>query len=340
MYKKRIFAALLTFCLVISLAACGGDKPAPEKQEDTPAPSETTVDWPAGKTINVIVPYGAGGDTDFNARIIFEKVQEKLGGNFIIQNITGNSGAVGAQTALDAAPDGKTLLVYHTALLINEATGLAPFGYKDFDMVCIAANKDNGCFFMRADNKYGITDYNSLKEYTQAHPGDLTVTYQAGGTSHLGTKLLVDSGIDCTMVDIGGKSEQLAALLGDQVDVACLTYAAAREYVDSGEFITIGYFGPENPLVDAEKYPALLTYGLYDDWAMNYSVFAPKGTDPAIIKLLSETIKDIVENDEDYAARIAEAYYQVPTYHDADEALEIFAEQAKILEPYVDELKG
>ena len=44
--------------------------------------------------------------------------------------------------------------------MINEATGLAPFGYKDFDMVCIAANKDNGCFFMRGDNKYGITDYN------------------------------------------------------------------------------------------------------------------------------------------------------------------------------------
>jgi tripartite-type tricarboxylate transporter receptor subunit TctC len=156
----------------------------------------------------------------------------------------------------------------------------------------------------------------------------------------LGTKLFVDSGIDATMVDIGGKSEQLAALLGDQVDIACLTYAAAKEYVDSGEFIAIGYFGPENPNVDSTKYPALLTYGLYDDWAMNYSVFAPKGTDPAIIKLLSETIGDIVANDADYAQRIAEAYYQTPTYYDGPEGVEIFAKQAEILTPYVDELKG
>jgi len=348
---KKFFAVLLTLCMVLSLAACGAkeEKPA-EKPAETPVeapaekpaetPAEPEINWPGNDTINVVVPYGAGGDTDFNARLIFEKVQEKLGGNFIVQNITGNSGAVGAQTVLDSDPDGKTLLVYHTALLINEATGLAPFGYKDFDMVCIAANKDNGCFFMRGDNKYGITDYNSLKEYTQAHPGELTVTYQAGGTSHLGTKLFVDSGIDATMVDIGGKSEQLAALLGDQVDIACLTYAAAKEYVDSGEFITIGYFGPENPNVDSTKYPALLTYGLYDDWAMNYSVFAPKGTDPAIIDLLSETIGDIVANDADYAQRIAEAYYQTPTYYDGEEGVEIYAKQVEILAPYVDDLKG
>ena len=128
--------------------------------------------------------------------------------------------------------------------------------------------------------------------------------------------------------------------MGDQVDIACLTYAAAKEYVDSGEFIAIGYFGPENPNVDSTKYPALLTYGLYDDWAMNYSVFAPKGTDPAIIKLLSETIGDIVANDADYAQRIAEAYYQTPTYYDGPEGVEIFAKQAEILTPYVDELKG
>ena len=340
MERRKFLAVLLTICLALSLAACGQSDDAGAGSGSGGGSEEASGTWPDGETINVIVPYDAGGDTDFNARIIFEKVQEKLGGNFIIQNITGNSGAVGAQTALDAEPDGKTLLFYHTAMLINEATGLTPFGYQDFDMVCIAANKDNGCFFMRADNKYGIKDYNDLKEYTQAHPGELLITYQAGGTSHLGTKLMVDSGVDCTMVDIGGKSEQLAALLGGQIDIATLTYASAKEYVDSGEFITIGYFGPENPLVDSEKYPALINYGLDNDWAMNYCVLAPKGTDPAIIDLLSETIADITANDEDYAARIAEAYYQVPTYYDSEEAVAIYGEQMELLQPYVEELKG
>ena len=73
---------------------------------------------------------------------------------------------------------------------------------------------------------------------------------------------------------------------------------------------------------------------------MNYSVFAPKGTDPAIIKILSDTIGDIVANDEDYAARIAEAYYQVPTYYDSEEAVKIYGEQMEMLQPYVEALKG
>ena len=129
-------------CLVFSLTACG-QSDSTDTETTSPADSGTestetaATTWPDGETINVIVPYDAGGDTDFNARIIFEKVQEKLGGNFIIQNISGNSGAVGAQTALDAEPDGKTFLFYHTAILINEATGLTPFGYEDFDMVCM-----------------------------------------------------------------------------------------------------------------------------------------------------------------------------------------------------------
>lgn len=348
--KKRVLAILLMLCMLLALTSCGGSNgtSAPEASAENPGSSDASgtsapapeVSWPDNKTITVIVPYGAGGDTDFNARIIFEKVQEKLGGNFIVQNISGNSGAVGAQTALDAAPDGNTFLFYHTAMLINEATGLTPFGYRDFDMVCIAANKDNGCFFMRADNKYGIKSYDDLKAYTQAHPGELVITYQAGGTSHLGTMLMVDSGVDCTMVDIGGKSEQLAALLGNQIDIAALTYASAKEYVDSGEFITIGYFGPENPLVDKEKYPALVNYGLDNDWAMNYSVLAPKGTDPAIIKILSDAIADIIANDEDYASRIAEAYYQVPTYYNSEDAVKTYGEQMELLQPYVEALKG
>lgn len=348
--QKKLLTALLTLCMLLALTSCGGNNGTSTSQPSSEDPSSSApaadpasdpeVTWPDNKTITVIVPYGAGGDTDFNARIIFEKVQEKLGGNFIIQNVSGNSGAVGAQTALDSAPDGNTLLFYHTAMLINEATGLTPFGYQDFDMVCIAANKDNGCFFMRADNKYGIKDYNDLKAYTQEHPGELIITYQAGGTSHLGTMLMVDSGVDCTMVDIGGKSEQLAALLGNQIDIAALTYASAKEYVDSGEFITIGYFGDENPLVDKDKYPALVNYGLKNDWAMNYCVLAPKGTDPAIIKILSDTIGDIVANDADYAARIAEAYYQVPTFYGPEDAVKAYSEQMELLQPYVEALKG
>lgn len=348
--KKRILAVLLTLCISLSLAACGGGNnsqtsaPPADNTQNTPAatPAEDapTTDWPGNDTITVVCPYGAGGDTDFMARLTFEKVQERLGGNFIVQNITGNSGAVGAQTVLDADPDGKTILFYHTAILVNEGTGLTPFGFNDFDVVSIVANKSNGQYFMRADNKYGIKDFNDLREYTAAHPGELTLAYQAGGTSHLGAQMLINGGANCTLVDIGGKSEQLAGLLSGQIDIAGLAINNAREYVDSGEFICLGYAGDKSELYDESKYPCLKDYDVTDDWAMNYSVFAPKGTDPAIIELLSDTIGDICANDADFAARAAEAYYILPAYHNPEDAAKALTEQAEILKDYVGYLVG
>lgn len=348
--KRRIFAILLALCMVLPLVACGGNN----QQQNTPPPSDPAdsgndqaenqpgegapIDWPGNDTITVVCPFGAGGDTDFMARLVFEKVQERLGGNFIVQNITGNTGTVGAQTVLDADPDGKTLLFFHTALLVTEATGVAPFGYKDFEIVCIAGNKGNGQYFMRADNKYGITDFPSLKAYSEAHPGELVITYEAGGTSHLGTQMFINTGVDCTMVDIGGKSEQLAALLSGQVDIAALPMSSAKEYVDSGEFICIGYTGDVNPLYDPDKYPRLADFGNADDWAMNYTLFAPKGTDPAIIKLLSDTISDICANDEEYAQRMADAFYILPEFHDSADALKVYEAQEELLKGYVDYL--
>ena len=363
MKKNRLVAFLLCLCMVFALAACSGGQSAeetkpteapqtepeaepeaepegepeaePETEPEAEPEAEPAIDWPGNDTITVVCPYGAGGDTDFMARLVFEKVQERLGGNFIVQNITGNTGTVGAQQVLDSEPDGKTLLFFHTAMLVTHATGVAPFSYEDFDMVCIAGDKSNGQYFMRADNPYGITDYPSLKAYTQEHPGELLITYEAGGTSHLGTQMFVNSGVDATMVDIGGKSEQLAALLSGQVDIAALAMGTAQEYVDSGEFICLGYVGEESPLYDPDKYPCLSNYGVTDNWKMNYTLFAPKGTDPAIIKLLSDTIGDICANDEDYAQRMADAFYIMPIYHDTEDAIKEYQEQEKLLEDYV-----
>lgn len=345
---KRSLTIFLTLALVFSLGACSGtsSNSAEQPKENSKATSGNTaapapVNWPGKDTVTVVVPYGAGGDTDFNARLIFEKVQGKLGGNFIIQNVSGNSGAVGAQSALESDPDGKTILFYHTAMLLNQATGLSDFGYTDFDICCIAADKDNGCYYMRTDNPYGITDFNSLVEYTTAHPEELTLTYTAGGTTHLAALQLQGAGVKASLVDVGGKSECLAALLGGQIDITPLTYTAAKEYVDNGEFFAVGYMNDkENPLIDSDKYPALIKYGVTSYWPMDYFIAFPKGTDPQIISLLSDTVSDIVANDKDYANKIAQAYYEVPTYYNAQDSIKIFSNLYDQVENYADLLKG
>ena len=75
----------------------------------TSTQAQTSV-WPASKPITLIVPYSAGGSIDFAARLIAPKLSARLGQTILIENVTGAGGAVGVTKAVNAAPDGYTLL--------------------------------------------------------------------------------------------------------------------------------------------------------------------------------------------------------------------------------------
>jgi tripartite-type tricarboxylate transporter receptor subunit TctC len=66
--------------------------------------------YPAGP-VKIVVPYPAGGPADFTARVLAEKLSEKLGGSFIVENLPGAGGAVGTATAARAAADGQTVVL-------------------------------------------------------------------------------------------------------------------------------------------------------------------------------------------------------------------------------------
>jgi tripartite-type tricarboxylate transporter receptor subunit TctC len=76
--------------------------------------------WPE-RPVRVIIPYAAGGGADTVGRILFAKLGEILGGNFIIENRGGGAGTIGAAVAAQAPPDGYTLLHDATALSVNPA---------------------------------------------------------------------------------------------------------------------------------------------------------------------------------------------------------------------------
>ena len=106
---KKVFAVVLA--LVMCATACAA------------------ADWPA-KAVNVILPYGAGGDTDTYCRQLFQRVSVLTGQTFVVINETGGSGIVAAMDVMNRAPDGYSVLFNHTgASLVQEATGIADFSY-------------------------------------------------------------------------------------------------------------------------------------------------------------------------------------------------------------------
>ena len=105
-HAEKILCAGLAAALLVAVTGCGGSKDK--------GSAGTKAKWP--KNVEVVVPYGAGGDTDFNARLLSQKLSKKLGTNIVVSNIKGNGGATGSRKVKEGKKDGSILLFNHTAL--------------------------------------------------------------------------------------------------------------------------------------------------------------------------------------------------------------------------------
>ena len=126
---------------------CGN---SPDTPADDASSEDGGTDWPT-KSINMIVPMGAGGDTDFNARTYAKYLEDVLGETVVVTNITGNGGALGSEEVKNASPDGYTCLFYHTCLNINQATGIADYGSEAFETVAVVGKSSGEAVVVRTD---------------------------------------------------------------------------------------------------------------------------------------------------------------------------------------------
>ena len=140
---------------------CGN---SPDTPADDASSEDGGTDWPP-KSINMIVPMGAGGDTDFNARTYAKYLEDVLGETVVVTNITGNGGALGSEEVKNASPDGYTCLFYHTCLNINQATGIADYGSEAFETVAVVGSGPSGLAAAFLLNRRGHQDamYDELK---------------------------------------------------------------------------------------------------------------------------------------------------------------------------------
>ena len=298
-----MFGALIVAVFALAYAAAGA------------------VDWPR-KTVEIIVPAGAGGDTDFNARLFAQYLGKELGGNFVVSNVSGNGGATGTRKVRDARPDGNTVLFYHSAFVVNKLSGASNYGFEAFDLACIGAMSMGNCITVRSDT--GFKKIADLIDYSQKHPGELTIAAQTGATTHASALLLKSAGADLTIVDSGSASDRLAALLGGHVDVILNAYGNIKDYIADGSLTPLGLDGLTD--MTEQNIVSVVNQG-YDIGFPFYYFFAfPKGTNPEIIEKFSGAVENVVKNNKEYADKIHKAYFQKPTFYNKAEGREKFAE--------------
>lgn len=282
------------------------------------------ADWPT-KTVNVILPYGAGGDTDTYCRQLFQRVSKITGQTFVVINEQGGSGIVAAMDVMNKPADGYTLLFNHTgAALVQEATGMVDFSYtNDFENVCtVAIDETYSLVAVAPEGEYkqyshGWKTLEDMIKYAKENPGKVRYSTVFGSTTeYVGTMLERQAGVEFDNINVGTSGgERMAAMLGGQVDILAANYMQVKDYIEKGDLVCLAVMSKAR--VPGIDYPTFIELG-YDKvvTAKKYEVKFPKGTDKAIVEKLAEICKGIVLEDESYA-KILATYFAQPLFRDA-----------------------
>ncbi len=251
------------------------------------APAATYAqDYPQ-KPIRVVVPFPPGGGTDVLARIIGEKVAEKWGQPFLVENKPGAAGLVGADLVAKAPADGYTLLM--TAL-----GGITPETLDSFAPVVLVAAPPN-VVVVHPDVKANTVG--ELIALARSQPGKFNFgSSGAGSLSHLSGELLKSSArINIVHVPYKGMGQVLGDLIGGHVQFAIAPLAAVNSHIQSGKMRAVGVTSAKRypPLPDA---PTIAESGAPGYEAINwFGLLAPAGVDKAIVQKLNAEVNRVLQ---------------------------------------------
>lgn len=329
--RKKLIAILVMCAVLCSLTACGSSSDSSSDSSSEETSEIADLIWPE-QTINIVCCFSAGGDTDYNARLYAEELTELLGVTCVVTNVTGNGGATGAQEVYDADPDGYTVLVNQEALYVNYATGATDFSMDGFELSCVIGKNAGNVVCVSTDS-----EYETLDDLVEASKTDnVTFAANVGATTQVMGTLLNVAGAEFNLVDMGGTTERVAALMGGQVDAIPNAVGTVQQYVDSGDFRALCILEDERSEALPDV-PTAIELGYDASFPLYYYFAFPEGTDQAIVDAFADACEIISEMEEVQDAQY-EAYAQTPFFLKGDAAVELEAEREASVLAIKDEL--
>jgi tripartite-type tricarboxylate transporter receptor subunit TctC len=261
------------------------------------AGAASALDYPT-RPVRFIVGYPAGGATDILARLIGQRLSERLGQQFVIENKPGAGNNIGTESVVNAEPDGYTVLLVNPANFINASlyTNLR-FNFIR-DIAPIAS-------FNRVPNVMTVAPGVPAKTvaefiaWVKANPGKVNMASSGNGTSvHLsGEMFMAMSGAKMEHIPYKGAAPAITDLLGDRVQVIFDNMPSIVQHIHGGALralaVTTAVRSPELPDVPtvAETVPG------YEASAL-FGMGAPKKTPPEIIAKLNQEINAVLAEPE------------------------------------------
>jgi len=251
------------------------------------------------RPVRFVLPFAAAGVADITARVAAEKLGDKLGQRFVVENQPGPGGIAAARAVLSQASDGYTIGLVTNGTSISAAIYKAlPFDpVKDFATISTIGAFDL-VFATGADS-----EFKALQDFIKAsrvQPGKLNVgTINVGGTQNLAAELLkASAGLNFQIVPYRGTPDVIVALMRNDVQLMVDFYAPMKSTLLDNKIRAVATTGKERSPFFTDV-PTVAEAGVpgYEVVSWN-GVFAPRGTPTEIIDLLNRAIREMVANPE------------------------------------------
>ena len=246
------------------------------------------------RPVTMVVPFPPGGVADTVARPVAEAMSAALQQPVVIENRAGAGGAIGMAHVAKAKPDGYTILLALSSLVVlpeaDRVLGRAPsFEVKDLKPVA-RITADPTVLAVRADSPWKT--YQEFIAAAKASPGKLNFGSSGNyGTMHIPmAMLMLGTDVKMTHVPYTGAGPAIVGLLGGQVDAISTGPATIVQHVSAGKIRALAHWG-EGRLKTLPDVPSLTELGVPVTFAQWSGVFVPEGTPDAIVSRLRDAAK-------------------------------------------------
>jgi tripartite-type tricarboxylate transporter receptor subunit TctC len=284
MIKSRITRREFSKLLGASAAMAGMAPGVARAQQNYPS-----------RPVRFVLPFAAAGVADITARLAAEKLGDKLGQRFVVENMPGPGGIAAARGVLSQAADGYTigLVTNGTAISVAMYKSLPFDPVKDFAPISLIGNFDL-VFATNAES-----EFKTLADFLKAareRPGKLDVgTIAVGSTQNLGAELFkAQAGLNFQIVPYRTTPDVIVALLRNDIQLMIDFYGPMKPTLTDKKILPVATSGPQrSPFFTDVPTAAEAGVAGYEVTSWN-GVFAPVGTPAEIMGTLNRSIREIV----------------------------------------------
>lgn len=280
--RRILHGLLVSLGLVLTVMTCGGG-------------AASAATFPT-KPIRIVVGFPAGGPLDLHARLLADKLQAVLGQPVLIDYKSGAGGTVGAQEVMKSPPDGHTLMLANTGVMvINPAlyTKL-PYGtLRDFVPVARTAMQP---LALLVNPKLPVTTLPQFIAYAKARPGQINYGSAGnGGISHLVPEMFKNAtGLFMVHIPYRGSAPAFTDLMAGQVQFMAESIPQAANYHRQGKVRALAVTSRERS-VALPDVPTVIESGLPGFEVVGfYGFLAPAGTPKEVVQQLSDAFKTVL----------------------------------------------